>query len=105
MHAAGRESDAIDLVFGRGIIIATLFLANNNDPIGIINKVYSVSNSDLMIPKDITSIAHPESSNTAGDYKLRFHIKELVRKISGRNACKMTMLINFYSSPGKSKTL
>jgi LGFP repeat len=79
VHSAGWERDAMDLVFGRGIIIALPFLADNNDPIGIVNKVYPVSSPNLLVPKDELSMPHPEEPNTAGDYNLRFHIEELER--------------------------
>jgi hypothetical protein len=81
IQSAGWESDLIEDAFGTNSVISLLGAADISDPIGIVNKVYDVSDTDLRVPKNEPSKQHPEDktgmAHTAGDYNLRFHIEEL----------------------------
>jgi hypothetical protein len=85
VHTSGWESDGADDVFGANLLVGALAgLVDNNQPIGVINKVYSISDPSLIGPHNELSQIHQERRpDTNEDYILTFHIDELARYPQG----------------------
>jgi hypothetical protein len=75
IHTTGWETDEIDEHFGFIPVPQDL---DDNEPIGIIDRVYPVSDPNTYIPKDPRSTPDPEGGpETDSDFILRFHIDEI----------------------------
>jgi hypothetical protein len=83
IHTTGWETDEIDEWFG--FPIPSPPDLDDNEPIGIIDRVYPVSDPNTFGPKDPKSTPDPEGPETNEDFTLRFHIDQIANYPPGTN--------------------